>query len=56
MTAKALTLALAATTAAATFADVVEVKFTVKTVNDQDKVANKVISGLYDSEKDQHVF
>ena len=31
-------------------------KFTVKTVNDQDKVANKVISGLYDSEKDQHVF
>ena len=55
MTAKALTLALAATTAAATFADVFEVKFTVKTKVDE-KVANKVISGLYDSDQDKHVF
>lgn len=55
MTAKALTLALAATTAAATFADVYEVKFTVKT-RVGEKVANKVISGLYDSDQDKHVF
>ena len=55
MTAKALTLALAATTAAATFADVFEVKFTMKTKVGE-KVANKVISGIYDSDQDKHVF
>ena len=55
MTAKTITLALAAATTAAAIADVVEVKFTVKTENDG-KVAKKVISGVYDTTADKHVF
>ena len=55
MKAKTIMMALAATAAAAAIADVVEVKFTVKTENDG-KVAKKVISGVYDTTADKHVF
>ena len=55
MTAKTIMMAVAAAMGLAASAGVIEVKFTVKTdVNN--KVASKVISGLYDQGTGKHVF
>lgn len=55
MTTKTIMMAVAAAMGLAASAGVIEVKFTVKTdVNN--KVASKVIAGLYDQETGKHVF
>lgn len=55
MTTKAIMSVVAATFGLVASADVIEVKFTVKT-EDEGKVVSKTISGYYDTDTDKNVF